>query len=99
MLAFYIGGMGAASKNFHLNLIARLGFEAEAKRVQELFLAGQRAEAAAAVPDALADEISLAGSPARIRDRLQAWKASPVTALLVGSREPAVLRLMAEALL
>jgi F420-dependent oxidoreductase-like protein len=99
MLAFYIGGMGAASKNFHLNLIARLGFEAEARRVQELFLAGQRAEAAAAVPDALADEISLAGSPARIRDRLQAWKASPVTTLLVGSREPAVLRLMAEAVL
>ena len=99
MLAFYIGGMGAASKNFHLNLIARLGFEAEAKRVQELFLAGQRAEAAAAVPSALADEISLAGSPARIRDRLQAWKASPVTTLLVGSREPGVLRLMAEAVL
>jgi F420-dependent oxidoreductase-like protein len=99
MLAFYIGGMGAASKNFHLNLIARLGFEAEAKRVQELFLAGQRAEAAAAVPDALADEISLAGSPARIRDRLQAWKATPVTTLLVGSREPGVLRLMAEAVL
>jgi F420-dependent oxidoreductase-like protein len=99
MLAFYIGGMGAASKNFHLNLIARLGFEAEARRVQDLFLAGQRAEAAAAVPDALADEISLAGSPARIRDRLQAWKASPVTTLLVGSREPAVLRLMAEAVL
>jgi F420-dependent oxidoreductase-like protein len=99
MLAFYIGGMGAASKNFHLNLIARLGFEAEARRVQELFLAGQRAEAAAAVPDALADEISLAGSPARIRDRLQAWKASPVTTLLVGSREPGVLRLMAEAVL
>jgi len=99
MLAFYIGGMGAASKNFHLNLIARLGFEAEARRVQELFLAGQRAEAAAAVPDALADEISLAGSPARIRERLQAWKASPVTTLLVGSREPGVLRLMAEAVL
>jgi F420-dependent oxidoreductase-like protein len=99
MLAFYIGGMGAASKNFHLNLIARLGFEAEARRVQELLLAGQRAEAAAAIPDALADEISLAGSAARIRDRLQAWKASPVTTLLVGSREPAVLRLMAEAVL
>jgi F420-dependent oxidoreductase-like protein len=99
MLAFYIGGMGAASKNFHLNLIARLGFEGEARRVQELFLAGKRAEAAAAVPDALADEISLAGSAARIKDRLQAWKASPVTTLLAGSREPAALRLLAEAIL
>jgi F420-dependent oxidoreductase-like protein len=99
MLAFYIGGMGAAQKNFHLNLIARFGFEAEARRVQELFLAGERAEAAAAVPDALADEISLAGSPARIRDRLAAWKASPVTTLLVGSRDPAAVRLLAEAAL
>ena len=99
MLAFYIGGMGAAQKNFHLNLIGRMGFEAEARRVQELFLEGKRAEAAAAVPDRLADEISLAGSPARIRDRAQAWKKSPVTTILVGSRDPAALRVMAEAVL
>src|SRR5262252_5383659 len=99
MLAFYIGGMGAAAKNFHLNLIARLGFEAEAQRVQQLFLDGKRAEAAAAVPDALADEISLAGSPARIRDRLAAWKASPVTTLIAGTRDVTALRLLAEAAL
>jgi F420-dependent oxidoreductase-like protein len=99
MLAFYIGGMGAASKNFHLNLIARLGFEAEARRVQQLFLEGKRAEAAAAVPDALADEISLAGPPDRIRERLQVWKKSPVTTLIAGTRDPAALRLLAEALL
>ncbi len=99
MLAFYIGGMGAAAKNFHLNLIARLGFEAEAQRVQELFLAGKRAEAVAAVPDRLADEISLAGSAARIRDRLAAWKESPVTTLLAGTRDLAAVRLLAEAVL
>ena len=99
MLAFYIGGMGAAAKNFHLNLIARLGFEAEARRVQELFLAGKRAEAVAAVPDRLADEISLAGSAARIRDRLAAWKESPVTTLLAGTRDLAAVRLLAEAVL
>jgi F420-dependent oxidoreductase-like protein len=99
MLAFYIGGMGAASKNFHLNLIARMGFEADARRVQRLFMDGERAEAAAAVPDRLADEISLAGSPARIRDRLAAWKASPVTTILAGTRDPAAVRLLAEALL
>jgi hypothetical protein len=67
--------------------------------VQELFLAGRRDEAVAAVPDALADEISLCGPPARIKDRLQAWKASPVKTLLVGSRDPVALRFMAEALL
>ena len=99
MLAFYIGGMGAASKNFHLNLIGRLGFEAEARRVQQLFMEGKRAEAAAAVPDQLADEISLAGSPARIRDRLAAWRTSPVTTLIAGTRDLAALRLLAEAVL
>ncbi len=99
MLAFYIGGMGAAAKNFHLNLIGRLGFEGPAREVQRLFLAGDRAAAAAAVPDALADEISLAGPPERIRDRLQAWKASPVTTILAGTRDPQALRLLAEAAL
>jgi F420-dependent oxidoreductase-like protein len=99
MLAFYIGGMGAAEKNFHLNLIARLGFEAEAAKVQKLFMAGDRAGAVAAVPDKLADEISLAGPAARIKDRLQAWKATPVTSLLAGTRDPAALRLLAEAVL
>jgi F420-dependent oxidoreductase-like protein len=98
-LAFYIGGMGAAQKNFHLNLIARLGFEAEAARVQQLFLEGKRPEAAAAVPDQLADEISLAGPAARIRDRLQAWRTSPVTTILCGTRDPAALRVLAEAAL
>jgi F420-dependent oxidoreductase-like protein len=99
MLAFYIGGMGAASKNFHLNLIGRLGFEEAAQKVQRLFLDGKRAEAAAAVPDALADEISLAGPPARIRDRLQAWRDSPVTTILAGTRDATTLRLLAEAAL
>ncbi len=95
-LAFYIGGMGAPSQNFHLNLIGRLGFAAEAKRVQERFVAGRRAEAIEAVPDLLADEISLVGPPERIRERLAAWRESPVTTLLVGSRDPAALRLLAE---
>jgi alkanesulfonate monooxygenase SsuD/methylene tetrahydromethanopterin reductase-like flavin-dependent oxidoreductase (luciferase family) len=62
-------------------------------------LAGRRGEAIAAVPDALADEISLVGPPARIRERLGAWRESPVTTLLAGTRDPAALRLLAEELL
>jgi F420-dependent oxidoreductase-like protein len=97
-LAFYIGGMGAPSQNFHLNVIGRMGFEEEAAHVQKLFLEGRREDAVKAVPDALADEISLAGPPARIAERLQAWVASPVTQVLVGARDPAILRLLADAL-
>src|SRR5215211_1261406 len=58
-LGFYIGGMGAQSRNFHTELMARMGFEEEAYRIQDLFFAGRRDEAIAAVPDAFADEISL----------------------------------------
>jgi F420-dependent oxidoreductase-like protein len=98
MLAFYVGGMGAKEQNFHKDLIVRMGYEAEANRIQELFFAGQRAEAVAAVPDALADAVSLVGPRERIRERLEAWRASRVTTLLAsGSRES--LRTLAELLL
>ena len=98
MLAFYIGGMGAKTRNFHADLVRRMGYADAADKVQQLFLEGKRAAAAAAVPDQFADEISLVGSPARIRDRLQAWKKTPITTLLAGTRDPAALRLLADAL-
>jgi len=79
--------------------VKRFGYEREAERVQELFLAGDRAGAAAAVPDRFADEISLCGSPARVKERAQAWKASPVTTLLAGTRDLETVRLLADALL
>lgn len=81
MLGFYIGGMGAKGKNFHTDLMARMGFEEEAVRIQDLFLEGRRDEAVATVPDQFADEISLVGPPGRIRERLEVWKDSPVTTL------------------
>lgn len=96
-LAFYVGGMGAQEHNFHKNLMARMGYEAEANLIQELFMSGRREEAVMAVPDAFADEISLCGPIARIKDRLQAWRASPATTLLLmGTGGPAMLRAMAE---
>jgi F420-dependent oxidoreductase-like protein len=97
-LSFYIGGMGAKDRNFHLDVVSRMGFGEEAKKVQDLFYDGKREEAAAAVPDALADEISLVGSPERIKERLQVWEASPVTTLLVGARDEATVKLLPELL-
>lgn len=97
-LAFYIGGMGAKDENFHLNVIARMGFEEEAKVVQKRFLDGDREGAMRAVPDALADEISLVGPPGRIRERLQRWVDSPVTDVLLGTRDPRALEVVAEVL-
>lgn len=98
-LAFYIGGMGAKGANFHKNLMVRMGYEAEADHIQELFLDGKRDEAVMAVPSAFADEISLVGPPERIKERLAAWRESPVTTLLVTAREEATLRGLAELVL
>ena len=98
-VGFYVGGMGAKSFNVHKDHVSRLGFGAEAERIQELFLSGQRDQAIAAVPDQLCDEIALLGPKARIRERLQAWRDSPVTMLTVGSADPETLRFMAEEVL
>ena len=95
--SFYIGGMGARSKNFYNDLFARYGYEAEAAEIQELFLGGHQREAAAKVPDAFVDEVSLVGPVERIRDRLAAWRESGATSLLVSTRDVATLRGVAEA--
>ena len=99
MLGFYVGGMGAKGQNFHTKLMARMGFAVEADSIQDLFLEGRRDEATAAVPDQFADEISLVGTPARIRDRLAAFADSPVTMLNVAPRSPDHLARVAEILL
>ncbi|MEV4256118.1 LLM class F420-dependent oxidoreductase [Spirillospora sp. NPDC049652] len=99
-LAFYIGGMGAKDRNFHLDLIGRLGYAEQAARVQELFLAGRREEAVRAVPDELADSISLLGPVGRIKERLERWRTSPVTTLLVaGVRDEPTLRTLRDLVL
>jgi F420-dependent oxidoreductase-like protein len=102
-LALYIGGMGARSQNFYNDLAQRLGYEDAAVQIQEHFLAGRRREAAAAVPDALIDEISLIGPPDRIKDRLQAWQDLAaynwVGSLVLPGADAAAMRVVAEAVL
>jgi F420-dependent oxidoreductase-like protein len=82
-LTLYIGGMGAQHRNFHADIIARMGYAEVTQRIQELYLAGRRDEAFQAIPDELADGISLVGPLGRIRERLEPWRRSPVTNLLV----------------
>ncbi len=81
--ALYIGGMGARGKNFHANVAIRMGYESMVEEVQELYLSGRKAEAAAAIPFELIDELSLLGPPGRIRDNVATWRESIVTTLLV----------------
>jgi F420-dependent oxidoreductase-like protein len=102
-MALYIGGMGAREKNFYNDLAKRLGFEEAAVKIQDLFLAGSKAEATAAVPDELVDAVHLIGPKDRIRDRLQAWKAAGkqghVTTMNIGAGQPEALELLAEEML
>ncbi len=84
-LALYIGGMGARSKNFYNDYARRLGYEDAAGKIQDLYLTGKKNEAMALVPDKLIDDVALVGPKERIKDRMAAWKASPVKTMLIGT--------------
>jgi F420-dependent oxidoreductase-like protein len=94
--AFYIGGMGASSKNFYNDLFSSFGYESEAAEIQRLFQKGNREQAAAAVPNAFVDEVALAGPPERIKERLAVWERSGATTALLAIRDLATLRAVAE---
>ena len=82
-IALYVGGMGARSKNFYNDLARRYGYQGEATAIQDLYLAGRKDEAAAAVPDGFVDEVCLVGTEARIAERIAAYREAGVTTLIV----------------
>lgn len=95
-LALYVGGMGAREKNFHNEMAIKYGYGEAAARIQELYLSGRKQEAADAVPDELCDEMSLVGPVERIRERYRPWEDAGVTTMLVQTRDPEALQLMAD---
>ena len=99
MLALYIGGMGARGKNFYNDLACRYGYEAAAKEIQDLYLDGKKKAAAAAVPDALVDEVALCGPKERIAELLEPWKTSRATTLVIGAAQPEALHIIADLVL
>ena len=94
-IALYVGGMGARGRNFYNDIARRYGYEGAAKTIQDLYLGGKKAEAEAAVPDELVDEVARCGPRERIRERLAEWKTSGVTTLMIVGDTGAV-RTMAE---
>ena len=96
LLALYVGGMGAKGKNFYTRLAERYGYADAAATIQDLYLAGKKSEAIAAVPDALVDEVALVGDRARIADRVAAFRECGVGTLILQARQPEALRLLAE---
>ncbi len=102
-LALYIGGMGAKDKNFYNDYATRLGYGDDAKKIQDLYLSGDKAGAEAAVPRELLDEVALVGPRERIIERLGPWKEAgkrgEVGTMLLGVHDPAVLELFANEML
>jgi len=102
-MALYIGGMGARDKNFYNDYAKRLGFEEAAAKIQDLYLAGKKDEAMAAVPAELIDACHLVGPADRIRERAQRWKEAgsrgQVGSMLVGSAQKEAIELMADIML
>jgi F420-dependent oxidoreductase-like protein len=96
MLALYVGGMGSREQNFYNSLVSRYGYEADAKRIQDLYLDGHKRDAAAAVPDALVDDVTLVGPRERIAERLDAWRESGITTLIARCDDVKTLRTLAE---
>lgn len=80
-LALYVGGMGARGQNYYNDVVRRYGFEAEARTVQDLYLAGRKQEAAAALPAELVEATSLVGPPGYVRERIAAYREAGVTVL------------------
>jgi F420-dependent oxidoreductase-like protein len=83
MYALYFGGMGARDMNFHQQVVIRMGYGSDARKIQDLYLDGKKNEAAAAVPTKLIEELALIGPREKIRHDLEAWRESPVTTILV----------------
>ena len=102
-MALYIGGMGARDKNFYNDYAKALGFEDAAVKIQDLFLAGKKDEAMAAVPDELVDACHLVGPKERIKERLQAWKQAgtdgKIGSMLLGAGQVEAMELVAGELL
>lgn len=96
-VALYVGGMGHPKLNFHKKRMHREGWGEAADRIHELFQAGKRAEAIAAVPDEYMDEGGLYGPVERIRERWRSdWESMPFTGLTVRTQNEEGHELMAD---
>ncbi|HVA44714.1 MAG TPA: LLM class F420-dependent oxidoreductase, partial [Acidimicrobiales bacterium] len=94
MMALYVGGMGAKGKNFYNDLARRYGYEAEAERIQDLYLDGKRDEAAAAVPEEFLEKTSLVGPEGFVKERIAAMAEAGVTELSITPVDPDPVKLV-----
>ena len=99
-VALHIGGMGAKGANVHFDVVCRMGWEEVATKVQDLYLAGHKDEAAAAIPTKMIEELALIGPLDKIKHEIdEMWRPSLVTTMLIHARERHLVAPMAELVL
>ncbi|MBP2478063.1 F420-dependent oxidoreductase-like protein [Crossiella equi] len=96
VLALYAGGMGAKDLNFHHNVIARAGWEAECRKIQELYLAGDKQGAIAAVPTAMVEDFAIVGPLSKVKEEIEVWKQTVVTTFSINTLQTQYLPQLAE---
>jgi F420-dependent oxidoreductase-like protein len=97
-LTVYLGGMGAKGKNFYVDAAEHFGEGDAAREVQQRFMAGDRAGAAAALTPELIDRSAICCRPGEIDERLAYYESAGATTLLAmpfGDRPAIVDRLAA----
>ena len=87
-LALYVGGMGARGVNYHHEVFARMGYEAQAAVIQDHYLAGDKKSAIAAVPTRMVEDVALIGPWAKIADEIQLWRQTVLTTFSVSTDPP-----------
>ena len=87
-IALYVGGMGSRDKNFYNQLVRRYGFEHAAGEIQDLYLAGQKQQAAAAIPPELIDLVTVCGPRERVAERLEVYREAGVGTLIASVMAP-----------
>lgn len=97
--ALYVAGMGAPELNFHAQVYRRMGYDTVVDEVTELFRAGRKDEAAAAIPDEMVTETMIVGNRDEVRDGIERWEKAGVTMLLVSCRDAAHVRSLADLVL
>ncbi len=97
--ALYVGGMGAPELNFHAQVYRRMGYGDVVDEVTELFRAGRKDEAAAAIPDDMVTETMIVGDHDEVRAGVKRWEDSGVTMLLVSCRDAEHVQSLAEVVL
>jgi F420-dependent oxidoreductase-like protein len=94
--AFWLGGMGSGAVNYYAMFAERIGFADFPEKVRQLYRAGYRADAAAAIPDDFVDSVALCGPRSRVRERAEAWRQSSVTTMIMTGLDKEAMIAMAE---